>query len=133
MGRPGHGLNEKDYYPNFQKDRHIGMRQLNADGDWMEIVDYQNVQNITVRFDDGTLLPNRRVQEFTLGKIRHPNYLKLKRTGEKNIHATNHMEMEIIEYRSCHDIDVRFSDGKVVTTQYSLFKSGKVPYPKSKK
>lgn len=51
------------------------------------------------------------------------------RIGERYL-ATNGMEMEIIAYHGCLDVDVRFSDGTIVKhKQYSAVKAGQVAHP----
>lgn len=52
-----------------------------------------------------------------------------KRIGEKHI-ANNGLEMKIITYRRCDDIDIEFSDGTIVEhTRYAAFRNGNIKNP----
>lgn len=51
------------------------------------------------------------------------------RIGETNI-AKNGLKMTIIAYRNCHDIDVKFEDGVIITHKtYDNFKKGDIKHP----
>ena len=50
------------------------------------------------------------------------------RIGESNI-ANNGMQMTIIDYRGCNDVDVQFEDGTIVNTEYGSFKKGNIKNP----
>lgn len=50
---------------------------------------------------------------------------KIYRTGEKKINSQG-MEMTIVRYKNVHDIDVKFSDGTIVKSQYSYFLKGNI-------
>lgn len=43
--------------------------------------------------------------------------IKINRIGEKNINKQG-IEMTIIHYRNCSDIDIQFSDGTIANTTY---------------
>lgn len=59
-----------------------------------------------------------------------PNVLD--RTGETNI-AKNGLNMTIIEYRNCNDIDIKFEDGVIVYgKQYNNFSNGCIKHPSKK-
>lgn len=59
-----------------------------------------------------------------------PNVLD--RTGETNI-AKNGLNMTIIEYRNCNDIDIKFEDGVIVyNKQYNNFSKGCIKHPSKK-
>ena len=49
--------------------------------------------------------------------------IKIDRIGEKNINKQG-LEMTVINYRNCADIDVQFSDGTIVNTTYHYFLKG---------
>ena len=52
--------------------------------------------------------------------------IKINRIGEKNINKQG-IEMTIIHYRNCSDIDIQFSDGTIANTTYYYFLKGSVP------
>ena len=91
-----------------KKNERIGMRKQNHDGEWMEIKEYFNAQNITVRFDDGTIIYHRQYNDFIKGKIKHPDFFK-RRIGEERI-ANNGIKMKIIEVYGRDNITIQFDD-----------------------
>lgn len=116
---------------NKQADR-IGERRISNSGLEMEIITYRNARDIDVKFPNGTVALHRRYSTFLDGAISpvaktvDPNKLKESRIGEKVI-SNSGLEMEIIDYRGSHDIDVRFSDGTIVEHKgYYEFKKGSI-------
>ena len=99
-----------------------------TNGQKMTLIRYVNSQDITVKFEDGTVVENKSYDSFSKGKIANPNFNIFDKVGEKGV-AYNGLEMEIIAYRRYDDIDIRFETGEVVTTTYSAFRTR---YVKSK-
>lgn len=64
------GINKRfeEYY-----NEHIGQTYTTNEGYKVEIVECGSLKNTTVKFEDGTLLHNRRLGEVKKGKIRNPN------------------------------------------------------------
>lgn len=95
----------------------------------MEIIGYRNNGDIDVKFEDGTVVPHRRYQDFQKGSVRNPNTLKSTnkkniRLGEENISRSG-LKIKIVAYRGASDIDVQFEDGSIVTNKtYVNFKKG---------
>jgi hypothetical protein len=56
-----------------RKTTRVGEKRKASNGQEMEIVEYYQSNNITVRFEDGTIVPNRSYQAFLTGLIRNPN------------------------------------------------------------
>ena len=54
----------------YYKNQRIGLRKQNLDGSWMEIIQYNNAEDLTVRFDTGYISRHKAFKEFRLGKIR---------------------------------------------------------------
>ena len=82
--------------------------------------------NLTVRFDDGTIVHGAHFKNFIKGTIGHPAYkqTKTERLGEKRMSVEGFM-MEVIAYRKCADIDVLFDNGKIRRhVNYADFKRG---------
>lgn len=103
----------------------------------MTIIECRNRTDIDIQFEDGTIAKNKQYSNFKKGYIAHPSkYEKhpdtlanTNRIGEKNI-ASNGMCMEIIAYRNCHDVDIKFEDGKIVYNKsYFCFKDGCIAHP----
>ena len=81
-------------------------------------IDYKNSKQVTVRFEDGTIVPNKSKEEFYRGTIGNPSIgtraTSLKPiTGEKKIMHCG-LEAVVIADRNSQDIDVEFEDGFVV-------------------
>jgi hypothetical protein len=59
-----------------RKKSRVGEKRLANNGQTMEIIEYNKSTDITVQFEDGTVVPNRNYQAFITGFIRNPNYEK---------------------------------------------------------
>ena len=117
----------------------IGETNIANNGQKMTIKEYFNASNITVEFEDGTIVKNKSYGSFKTGSIKNPN-IKMNynttlnkmsniRIGEKSMGSCGLM-MEIIAYRSARDLDVRFEDGTIVQhVWYVRFQSGNVKHP----
>lgn len=117
------------------KDKRLGETQMQNCGMEAKITDYQNANNITVEFSDGTKVASRTYACFQKGAIGHPN-----RKHNQHLKATNHideihmqhcgMEAKIIDYQSTRNITVEFSDGTKVTDRtYAAFVRGQIKHP----
>lgn len=116
---------------NCFKDR-TGEKSISHTGGEMQIISYRNNQDLDVRFSDGVIVKHRDYASFKKGKIAYPEKNPnrfIDRTGEENINSKGR-KMKILNYRSNKDIDVLFSDGKVVRNKaYDSFRKGKIAYP----
>ena len=134
-------------YINFKKGtiRHpnelnrVGETSVAKNGLKMTIIAYRSATDIDVQFEDGAVRKGVTYQCFIKGEIRHPKEQKRreniskKRVGETSV-ATNGMEMTIIAYRRCDDIDIQFEDGAVRRgVSYSSFQKGAIRHPKEQK
>ena len=124
--------------------RKIGIGDIvkNKNGQLMCLKDFKGYKNVTVEFDDGTVLEKQNYKSFIRGKIVNPNFqknteklavdlagLKEKRLGETNINKDGE-KMTIIEYRNGHDIDIQFEDGTIAyNREYRNFKNGHLTKP----
>ena len=54
------------------KNNRVGEKHITNEGYTIEIVEYFNWRNCTVRFNDGTLVKNRTYQNIVNGEISHP-------------------------------------------------------------
>ena len=94
------------------------------------IIRYGKHTDIDIRFEDGTVVKNRRYGEFKIGTIVNHNINP--RLGETRIMNCG-MKATIIRYNGVRDIDVRFEDGKVVVhKKYDRFKKGEIANPNTK-
>ena len=98
------------------------------------IVQYTNSHDITVQFEDGTILEHKYYGDFQKGKIQNPKY---KIDNKTYIGKTNMMKCglsaTLIEYRSNTDVDVQFDDGTIVYKRlYQDFVRGEIIHPNLK-
>lgn len=125
-------------HPNYDtrqvknKNSRIGEIGLSKNDEKIKITEYFNRKNITVEFEDGTIVKNCAYSKFQSKKICKPVDMAKKRVGETNM-ASNGQKMEIIEYNGCNDIKIRFEDGTIVKETYANFKLGYVKNPNYKK
>ena len=122
-----------------KKEVRVGAVQIAQNGQTMKIIEYIDNKNITVEFEDGTIVKNKQLVNFKNGTIRNPNKPLLntkkaqKRIGE-NIKANNGQYMTIVEYKDKNHIDVIFEDGTIVQNKtYNNFKNGLIKNPNFKK
>lgn len=133
---------------NTKANLHLGeIRTMNC-GLEAEIIAYESYKNITVRFSDGTEVPNRQYCCFERGQIKYPSKKKKKTNNlstikhresteaqrEKRIGETRTMncglEATIIEYINSENITVEFSDKTKLTNRtYDQFIKGKIRHP----
>ena len=90
------------------------------------IIRYGNAMDIDVRFEDGTVVKDRRYEDFKKGGIINPNFNP--RLGETKVMNCG-MEATIIRYGKYTNIDVRFEDGTIVEHKsYDNFKRGRIAH-----
>lgn len=114
----------------------VGETNKSFNGQMMTIIDYRNYDELVVRFEDGTIVEHIRYNNFQRGYVKNPNHIILppqqqikSRVGVKST-AKNGLEMTIIAYRNCNDVDVQFEDGTIVyNISYGNFIKGKVKHP----
>lgn len=126
--------------PNFDKlkqERLHEKRKMN-NGQMAEIIAYKKQDNITIQFEDGTIVYNKKYSCFKRGSILNPNikvnnkYIQ-SRLHEKQI-MNNGQLAEIINYTDAEHVDIQFEDGTVVENKrYDTFKNGAVANPNFKK
>ena len=97
------------------------------------IIAYRKHIDMDVRFEDGSVAEHIDYRNFMEGRVARPqdsrrNKRKL-RIGEKKMMKCG-LEAEIVAYRRCEDMDVRFEDGSVAEhIQYRNFVEGRVARP----
>lgn len=124
----------------------VGTRALMHCGMYCEVIEYISHDDISVRFDDGTIVRHRAVNNFKAGSIQNPNLdivcnrshewnpnsrrpVLTGRLGEENV-MTNGMKAKIIRYGGCSDIDIQFENGEIAYNRsYGHFSSGRVALP----
>ena len=145
----------------LQKNKRIGETKRMNCGKDATIIEYNGAHDITVKFEDGTIVKHKYYTDFVKGMIKHPNiptncYVIKTATGEKicswaelsgkkvkekykKIHlnetntAKNGQLMTITKYNKANDIEVTFDDGTVVKNQrYEKFQRGEIVNPNNK-
>ena len=101
----------------------LGARKQMNDGSFCEVIEYITSENITVRFDDGTIIKNRLKQQFELGLIHNPNTLST-RTQKTSlvgyrVQMLNGMYAECIEDFGCKNAPFK-PKGRVCNFAQSL-------------
>ena len=127
-------------FKNAFKEQRVGETNVADNGQEMTIVEYFTKRNITVQFEDGTIVKNKHYKSFQNGAIGNPNFAnKISvlqyaqgKIGETAM-ATNGQTMTIINYVNSHNIDVQFSDGTIVKKKsYRSFLAGNIENPNKK-
>ena len=119
---------------------HTGEISIATNKQLMVITEYNESTDLTVQFEDETIINHKRYNHFKTGKITNPNnptdrYQERFKKQMKNrlgttVTAANGIEMTIIAYRRSDDIDVQFEDGTIVKhKQYKHFLKGKIGNP----
>ena len=104
-------------------------------GQKMTCIARNNKHDITVQFEDGTIVTNIDESAFRQGYVKNPNLpdTRVLRSREKHVGetATNTVgqKMTIVRWDNTKKIIVRFDDGYETTTSYSLFTKGQVENP----
>ena len=111
-----------------KKVERVGLTKQMNDGYICTITVYNNVHDITIKYEDGKEIEHCHFSNFKKGTIRKYSAKEIgeQRIGEKNMMSCG-MECSIIAYRGAHDIDVQFEDGNIVNHRaYHSFLSGKI-------
>ena len=113
--------------------RYVGETSISSKGEKMTLIEYHCNTNITIQFEDGTVVKKKSYQNFLNGTIRNPHYNKPTHIGETVTNNQN-CEMTVIEYRGINDIDVQFSDSTIVKRKtYHAFIKGSIKNPNHKR
>lgn len=120
-------MNNKQNYLE-SKSKYLGMKKLANNGMMMECIEYNSSRNITVRFEDGTIVPNRCIKTFKNGCIAHPDFYAKNNIGKETctIHGD---KIKIVDYIDFWNVIVEFEDGVRKRTCMKHFNKGTVSYP----
>lgn len=112
------------------KENTIGLCNVMCNGENAKIIDYISSSNITVQFDDGTIVTNKNLVDFKKGNIGKPIENRIGKVSKSN----SGLNMTIIRYTSYRDIDIQFDDGTIVKHKdYGSFLRGEIAYSQSKR
>lgn len=91
-------------------DERLGLSKINNQGYIMTIIEYNNANNIVVRFEDKYNSQNTgRWIEFVNGKLGNPNHYKNVRLYAETINNQG-CKMKVVEYSDANNIIVEFQD-----------------------
>ena len=103
---------------------YVGLVGISSKGQKMEIVEYFRYSDITVKFEDGTLVYHTSMSNFKTGKIANPNFWRNHYVGMTKTSKFG-LKMTIIEYYSSENMTVQFEDGYIAkNVKLGYFKSG---------
>lgn len=125
--------NVEDKRLKHTREKLVGETRIMSNGQRCTIIAANGVRHIDVMFDDGTIVEDRVYDQFIRGYIVNPNVgsqiYSPDRIGEKRL-MNNGQEAEIIAFRHCDDLDIKFEDGGIArNTTYSSFCKGSIANP----
>lgn len=117
---------------------HLGEKKLMNCGMYATVVVYNCWRDISVEFEDGTIVSNRTYSNFLSGTIRNPNIsniqIKDKERLNENKYMINGMFAIVKDYKDSKHIDIEFEDGTLVEDRdYNAFKKGLISNPNLKR
>lgn len=92
------------------------------------VIKYNNADNITIKFEDGTIRTGVRYRNFIVGRVSpvHRKHYNHNRLGEKRVMNCG-MEAVIIRYNNSLDVDVSFNNGDISEhCTYDNFVKGRI-------
>lgn len=113
-----------------KRESYVGITAMANCKMMMTIIKDEGVNNLTIQFEDGSIVYHKRWTHFVNGKIMNPS-LRVQ-VGER-VQNTSGLWMTICKVNSgTKDIDVMFDDGTIVQHRdYHNFKHGRVAYPEN--
>ena len=114
----------------------IGEKKMMNCGMEATIIAYKNSKDISVKFEDGTIVEHKDIYSFNDCEILNPNIdynrnsnKSYKRNGESK-RMKNGLIATIINYKNKQDIDVQFEDGSITTNKrYTDFQKATIASP----
>lgn len=117
----------------------IGETSVAANGQKMTIIAATDKRNVTVRFEDGTIVDRRSYQMFKEGHIENPNrtcrMIEWEKQIGKEIRSKNGLFMKVLrdseeQANGTHSFDLESADGFIIRNQSSCdVKKGEVCHP----
>jgi len=96
----------------------------------MKVIQYINVNNIDVEFENGFIRKNLSYTDFKRGALDHVDYSK--RIGETRSNSYG-SKITVVDYKNSDNVYVKFDNGYKDVTTWSIFDRGNIksPYCKS--
>ena len=118
--------------PNYTKNKYIGKQKRAKNGQMMTIIAYRDFDDLSIQFEDGTIIKKVGMSQFNKGSITNPNLKQKDKDAMVGLESTSSFgqKMTVIAYRKSNDIDVKFEDGTIVTnTTIGKFRDGLIRNP----
>jgi len=124
----------------YPQEIRVGKTLRAKNGQMMTCIQYRDVNDIDIQFEDKTIVTNKSWGNFIKGNIKNPNVtyspsaqrsaaLRDMRIGT-TAYTNSGVQMTITDYHSCADIDVVLETGvKLYHIAYSAFLRGNVRVP----
>ena len=110
--------------------RQYNFEGVSSKGQKMKIIKFHNYNDITVKFEDGTIIEHSSYQRFKSGRIKNPNFIEKEKYYCTNF-ASIGLNMKVINYKNSKDVDIEFEDGEIVKGKnFTAFKKGFIKHPK---
>lgn len=118
----------------------IGEKQKMSNGQVAEIIDINDSGGVvSVKFEDGTIVKNKKYGAFIKGEIGNPNISSadLHSKKDQRLHTKhvmkNGISLEVIKYNTEEDVDIVFEDGtRVKGVSYSQIRRKSLQHPNIK-
>ena len=117
-----------------KKEQHlIGKTNMTNLGQKMTIIDDSKRSNLTIQFEDGTIVHNISYTRFLHGEVGNPNYSLLDKHKNqyigKEFYVNKGQKVKVIDYVKSTDIKIQFETGCVVKTNSTALKQHKPSHP----
>ena len=103
-----------------------GEEKLNNKGIKMKIIQYNNVYDIDVEFENGFIRNGVTYTDFKRGALDHVDYSK--RIGEVRNNSYG-SEITVIDYVNSSNVHIQFDNGYKDVTTWSIFYKGNIKSP----
>lgn len=114
------------------KSSRVGQEAVMRNGQKASVICYNSYKDVTVQFEDGTVVEHCYWDRFLEGSIVNPNKRyegattrRDSRVGESIVNMDGE-RMTIISYKNHSSIEVQFEDGTIRKSDYEKFRSGKI-------
>lgn len=112
-----------------KKNQRLNIRKQMKNGMMAEVIEYNLINDIKVKFDNGEIVKTR-WERFSTGSVAVPSCYARNHIGDKKIQNRGNEEAEIIEVKDANHITVKFKDGTIVKDRkYEDFIHGAIGKP----
>ena len=76
----------------INRQNRLGKTKANRNGQMMKIIEYIDASNLTIEFEDGTVVKGKRYGDFEKGKISNPNCMQPKTASTNELALLFYLE-----------------------------------------